>query len=383
MRKIMVLLVVDKFDYHGAYINGPARYFSWLVNKLDKDRFEIKVCALRARGRSDELFQRENIVVTYLHLNKYNPLTFLSIWKLIKKESIDIVHLSGYGATTFGRIAALLARKPSIIHEHWVDPNFRWPLTFVEALLSRTTTRAIAISDYAKNFLISKKRIRENTIKVILNGIPLDHFCNTPQTLGQAKRHQLGIPPDVPVIGIVGMLHKNKGHKYFIEAAKLLKPEIPNARFVIIGDGELRQELEQQVANVGLQGYVMFLGQQEDMPATLRMLDIFAISSLSETASLSLLEAMAAGKAIIASDCGGPSEVIRNGESGFIVPVRDPEAIAEKIRYFVNHNPQVVKMAVKAQQQSKHYDIAFTARQLEQLYEELFTEASTTSTLSR
>lgn len=377
MKKINLLILVDKFDYHGSYINGPTRYFSWLVKEIDKEKFNVHLCALRGKGKSDNIFRGENIKVSYLNMGKYNPLTLFGVISFILREKIDVLHLTGYGATTFGRLAGGFCRKPTIIQEHWVDPNFGGIPGLIDQALSMFTTRAIAISDYAKEFLIEKKWVAREKVVVIRNGVPLDKFCNAKETDGQQRREELGIPKDVKVTGIVAMLHENKGHKYFIDAASLVIKENPDTRFLIIGDGDLREPLKQQVAQLGLENHVLFLGHQDDIPVILKMLDIFVLASFSETAPLSLLEAMAAKKAIVTTDCGGPSEIVENGKTGFIVPIKDAQAIAEKIKYLIQNPSEAEALAKNASLESEKYNIAFVAEQIQKVYEEAYFQKQT------
>jgi glycosyltransferase involved in cell wall biosynthesis len=183
-------------------------------------------------------------------------------------------------------------------------------------------------------------------------------------------KRELRLKDDDKTIGIIGMLHENKGHRYFIEAASFLSSRKPEARFLIIGDGELREELKRQVNELGLDNTVLFLGHQENMPEIYSFLDIFVIASDSETFGLSLLEAMAAKKAIITTDCGGPSEIIQNGRNGIIVPIRDPKTMAEKIEYLLDNSAQSEFLSGNAQKDVEKYDISFTVRKIQQIYEE-------------
>lgn len=371
-RKIKILFILDKLEFHGASLNGPAIYYSSLLECIDTERFEITLCLLRGRGQSDALFRKTGCERVYLGLHRFNPFTMLTLFRIIKTKHIDLVHLSGYASTVFGRLAAFLARRPAIVHEHWVDPGFSWPMALVEWLLSGMTTKAIAVSDYSRTFLIDKKRIPADKIIVIPNGIPLQRFYDADKSDGERMRRNFSFVPEDKFVGIIGMLHENKGHRIFIDAAALLKDEFPQLKYLIVGTGELRTELEQQIKEHRLVKSVLFLGQQEDMPSIFQMLDIFVMSSYSESAGLALLEAMAAGKPIITTDCGGPSEVITDGRSGFVVPVRNAEAIAEKIRYLMTHPDASAMLAAQARADSQQYDIKKTARQIEALYLKLF-----------
>ena len=321
MKKRNILILIDKFDYHGAHINGPSRYFTWLYHSIEKEKFNVYLCALRTRGKSDEILRKDKVDVTYLGVGKFNPFTIGKIIRIIRAWDIDILHLTGYGSQTFGRIAGTICGKPIIIQEHWVDLNLGWFQSKIEKLLSNLTTKAIAISEYAKDYLITKKGIQAEKIVVVPNGIPLDKFRFVDEGSGKQAKRELSLKDDERTIGIIGMLHVNKGHRYFIEAASLLASRKPAVKFLIIGDGELREELKRQVNELGLDNVVLFLGHQENMPKIYSFLDIFVIASDSETFGLSLLEAMAAKKAVIPPDCGGPSAIPPHSADGHNTPL--------------------------------------------------------------
>lgn len=368
MRRIRVLILVDKFDYHGSFINGPTRYFSWLVKTIDPVMFDVRICVLLGKGKSDNVFQQENIQVTYLNASKFNPLVLLTLVRLIRREKIDLLHLTGYGSTLYGRLAGAICGRPTIVHEHWVDPEFGGLQGAVERLMNVFTTRAIAISAYSRDFLVHKKGISPDRIVMIPNGVPLGRFRGVDQQTGRLWRRTLNIPNETKVIGIIGMLHVNKGHAYFIKAAAQVAACHPETRFVIVGDGEQRENLETLVAQLGLRKFVLFLGQQEDIPGILKMLDIFVIASISETAPLSLLEAMSAGKAIITTDCGGPAEVIEDNRTGLIAPVRDPDALAWKIERLIDQPELAAFLGRNAELESVNFDLKLNVQKVQQLY---------------
>lgn len=363
---------MDKFDYHGSYINGPTRNYSWQLKRFDPKRYNVHLFALRKKGASCEIFKRQGVPVTHLGLVKFNPLTLFVIVRIIRCKKIDILQLQGYGSVANGLIAGTICRRPVIVKEEWVDPNISKLQCQFERILNIFATKAIAISEYARKFLIEKKRMKKDKIVCISNGIPLDEFRNAAKEVDRPKRRKFGISDDDLVIGIVGMLHPNKGHRYFIEAAYLVRRQNPNTKFIIIGDGYLKCELEQKVTKLGLENHVIFTGHQDDMPKMFHMIDIFVMASISETWGTSLVEAMASGKPIITSDAGGPSEIIRDGWTGLIVPVKDPEAIAEKIIYLIDNPAQSLFLSENSQRESEKYSIDHTVQQMQNLYEEIF-----------
>lgn len=374
MRKIKVLILVDKFDYHGSYINGPTRYFSWILQRFDNDRFEIHLCSLREKGRSDSVFKKENINVTYMGLGKCNILTFFYIVKMIINRNIDVLHLTGYASSIFGRIAGVICRKPSIIHEHWVDPNISRIQYLIEKFMSVFTERAIACSEYAARFLHDKKGMRSDKIVVIPNGIPLDKFRRTDRSLVRLEFQRYGISTDDLVVGIVGMLHENKGHQYFIQAARMAREKYPNMKFLIVGDGEIRNYLEEIVSENHLEKTVIFLGHQHDMVKIFNAIDILVSASISETAPLSIIEAMSTRKAIITTDCGGGSEIIQDNVTGMVVPVRNPEAIFDKIDYFMSNREEMERVSENAYLESRKYSIDKNVERIQNIYIDVYQE---------
>ena len=371
MTRINVLILIDKFDYHGSYINGPMRNYRWLYEKIDRDRFNPSLCTLRGAGKSDEYFKKERINVTYMGLAKYDPLTLFKVIRLIREKDIHVLHLTGYGSTTFGRIAGALCGRPAIIHERWVDPYLGRFQCSIERSLSRFTTRAIAISEYARRFLIEKKGIREEIITIIPNGIPFEPFDTLEKNAGLMKRKEFGIPSTSPVVGIIGMMHEIKGHRYFIDAASAVSQRYPEAVFLIIGDGTLRPQLERQVDERNLRNTVRFLGHQDEIPKLLAMMDIYVCASLSETFPVSLLEAMGAGKAVVVTESGGPQEMIRDGVNGIIVPIKDSQALAENILRLIENPSLREKLGQEAGKDCRMYNIDDTVRRIQAVIEEV------------
>jgi len=367
MNKKNILIVVDKLEYHGATINGPARYYSWLIKELDKEKYNVWFCSLRSKGAADALFGDSNMI--YLGHHKYYPFTFLSIIKLVKSLEIDVLHLSGYASATFGRIAAYLTGTPVVVQEHWVDPHFGGLMRGVERFLTGATTVAVAISGFSRDYLVDKKGLPVDKVVVVPNGIPLHTFHDATPEDGLELKRRLGLAEFKTVIGTVGMLHGNKGHKLFIDAAVRVLSHHDDAVFIIVGEGETRADLEQHIRQHDLQGRVVLVGQQDNMPAVLQMLDIFVICSYAESFSLSMLEAMSSGNAIITTDCGGPGEIIKSGENGYVVPVGDSVAIADSIEKLVENNELARRLGLHAKQDSKQYDITRVARNIERVYQ--------------
>lgn len=372
MRKINILILVDKFTYHGSTLNGPTRYFTWLMQLLDRQRFTPHLVALRTSGSDTDVLESEGIFVTYLSKKKYNPFIFTSIVWFIKKFNIDVIHLSGYGACTLGRLAGLLTKRPCIVHEHWVDPNFGGIIAFLERCLGPLTHMGIAVSSFARDFLIEKKRLPSNRVQLVRNGIPINKFCLVNHNEGDRVRKELGLGRDNKIIGAIGMLHSVKGHRYLIEAASEIIKKCQNARFVIVGEGTERDALTEQISKLGLNDIVILTGQRADIPAVLSMFDIMVLPSITESAPLVLIEAMAAGKPIVAADCGGSAEYIKDGMNGLIVPIKNSNALAKAILKILNDPKIYYRLGKSAAEEAKKYNINKMIKEIEKVYFDVF-----------
>ena len=372
---IKVLHVVDKLSVGDSTIHGVTRLFSWWIPRFDKSRYDVSVCSLRKRDRAGEYLEKIGIKVFYLNKGKFDPFTLSSLIRIVRNERVDILHLHGYGAATFGRLCSIFKDIPCLVHEHMYDVNIPSYQRVADFMLSRFAAQAIAVSESVKDFIVRYRSVPSEKVKVIYNGVPLEAFDSSlssiKSTREQTWKKKLSIPLSHKLIGIVGRLHLIKGHHYFLDAAKEVLREFKDVTFLVVGDGELMNSLKEQSKHLGIDEHVIFTGYCEDVPSLLSEIDINVIASLSEGVPLTLFEAMAAGCAIVSTNVGGLGEVIEDNETGFLVPSKDPKALAEKILLLLKDPELHSVMARRAQQTSKQFDICYTVRQMEQCYEEI------------
>jgi glycosyltransferase involved in cell wall biosynthesis len=281
------------------------------------------------------------------------------------------MHAHGYGAANFGRLARMIRKVPIIVHAH--DDDRKYPLhqKIADRLLAKFTDKGIAVSESVKDSSVKKRRIREDKIDVIHNGIPLKEFCIPEKVRVQIERERLGVRPDFKVIGTVAKLREEKGVEYIIRAVVKIFDLIPKTVLLIAGDGHLRGELENLTRQLGIEDRVIFAGFCQDIPAILSIVDIVAVPSLTEGSPLALMEAMAMEKPIVATNVGGIREIMRNGETGLLVPSKDPEALAEKIILLLNDENKARHIGLNAKDESNKYDIDNHVKKLEDIYIQL------------
>lgn len=195
----------------------------------------------------------------------------------------------------------------------------------VDRCVSACVDRVIAVSEAAARFLVEGKGIPREKVEVIPNGRDLERFSAPADPA--AVRRELGLAADALVVGVVGRLDAQKGHRFALEAFARLEG-FGSARLLLVGDGALRAELERQATGLGIRDRVTFAGFRADVPRLLSAMDVVALPSLHEGMPLTAIEAGAAGRPMVATDVDGTGEVIADGATGILVPPADPDALA-------------------------------------------------------
>jgi glycosyltransferase involved in cell wall biosynthesis len=374
MPKINVLLANDHLGI-GKSIHGVGRLFSVLVPRFDRNKFNITVCVLRKKDWIGDEFDKDceklGVKVRFFGRRKFDPFTLIDFIKVIREEKIDVMHLQAYGASTFGRLAGIITGVPTIVHAHDDDSNYPWYQRIADLILSRSTDKAIAVSESVKESSVRKRKICEDRVVVMHNGIPLEKFRMPESDEIEKEKGRLGISLNSKVVGTVARLRKEKGIEYLLKSVPKVLAVFPNTIFLIVGDGPLRGELESLSRRLRIDQNVIFTGYQEDVPKILSIFDIKVLPSLTEGFGLVIVEAMAMGKPIIATNVGGTKEILKDGETGLLVPSKDPKILSEKIIYLLSNEGEAKRLGMKAKEESKKYDINLYVRRLEEQYSEL------------
>jgi glycosyltransferase involved in cell wall biosynthesis len=326
---------------------------------------------LRERDGLTKQFEDKEINICHLGRNKFDPRTLFDIFKIIRKEKINIIHAHGYGSANFGRLIKLFNKVPVIVHAHDDDRNYPLPQKIADYLLRNLTDQAIAISDAVKASCVKKRNIPEEKVIVLLNGIPLNDFVVPDESRIEKARKQLGIRQESNVIGTIARLRKEKGVKYLIQSAVKISDAFPDAVFLIAGDGPLRNELVDLTKKLGLETKVVFAGFCEDIQSIFSIINIVAVPSISEGLGIAILEAMAMSKPIVATNVGGIIEILKDGETGLLVPPKDPNILADKIIYLINNKNEARRLGLNAKEESKIHDNIAHVQKLGQIYYEL------------
>ena len=368
---VAVLHVCDKFGVRGSSIHGVSRLFSWWFPRYDRSRFEVSLCGLKSPEPATVWLGEQGIPVHHLGRGRFDPRIATDLAALARRLDARIVHVHGYAAADFGRVAARMAGCRLVLHEHFADPRMPIYQGLADRLLARLTDAAIAVSHSTREFLVTQRHVPASRVRVIWNGAPLDEFAPVPRERALRLRRELGIADGAPVVGTIGRLNAQKGHAHLLDAAARVLRRVRDVRFVIAGDGDLMPQLRRQADELGIATAVVFAGHRTDVPELLGVFDVFCLPSLYEGTPLALFEAMAAGKAIVSTAVDGCREVLQDGVSGLLVPAGDGASLAEALERVLSDAALRAGLAAHALETSRHYDVRACVDQMQDLYDEL------------
>ncbi|MBI3932428.1 MAG: glycosyltransferase [Acidobacteria bacterium] len=371
---VSVLHVCDKFGVAGSSIHGVSRLFSWWFPRYDASRFTVSLCGLKDPEPASRLLEEQGVPVAHLRRSKFDPRILTDLVGLARARGARILHVHGYAAADFGRLAARRVGASLVLHEHFADPRMPAYQALADRLLAPLTDRAIAVSGSTRDFLVRERCVPAERVRLIWNGAPLDEFAPVPRDAALAVRRQLGIPDEALVVGSVGRLSLQKGHRYLLDAAARVLARRHDARVLLAGDGDQMEPLRRQAADLRIADRVVFAGHRADVPAVLGAIDLLCISSTYEGTPLALFEAMASAKAIVSTAVDGCREVLEDGVTAILVPPQDAPALAAALERALGDAALRRGLAERARAAAARYDIRECVRQMEALYDEVLAE---------
>lgn len=364
MKKIKLLHFIQGLEIGGLEIMVVS-----LLERIDRSQYRPSICCYDSLGSLSQGLSEKGIGV---HLLKRRPgIDYLYPFKLaryLRKSKIDILHLHNPTALFYGTLAGKIAGIPCIIYtEHGRDFSSSSKVKIANRILCRMVDKIVVVAECGKRYLVEHEGVNEKKIIKIYNGIDSKKF-GTRQEVTLIRR-ELGITDDQSLIGIVARLDPIKNHTCLIRAMKIIAAKLSEAVLLIIGDGALRSELESLTAKLQLQNHIKFLGARNNIAELLSVMDVFVLSSLSEGLSLTLIEACAAARPIVATDVGGNAEIVEHESNGLLVPSDQPEVMAKAILEILSHE---VKARLMGEMGRKKFQEEFTLNVMVKKYEDLY-----------
>jgi glycosyltransferase involved in cell wall biosynthesis len=368
---IRVMHIIDKLGVSGSSIHGITQVLAQSTPLFDSSQFQITVCSLRLPEPAGDVLQRAGVPTYFLGRGRFDLRTFTDLLRLVKQKRPHILHLHGFGAGNFGRVVSLFTGLPNIVHEHVVITHQPLYQTIMETLLSPLTTRAIAISEPVRQYMVKYRKIQPQKLETFFYGLPLSKFQPPSPQEVLNMRNTLGIRPDEQIVCNVGRLDTQKGQMFLIEAARLILAKRPHTRFLLVGDGPDRQKLESAAQSANIAEQIIFTGFRTDVSTLISLSDVFAIPSLWEGGPITLFEAMILRKPVVGTPVGLMGEVIQDGKTGFLVPCENATVLADRLLTILD-NPELSRtMGEKGWEVCQQYDISCYVQRLEEIYRAL------------
>jgi glycosyltransferase involved in cell wall biosynthesis len=295
------------------------------VRLKQSDAYSPIVCATRRGGVLEEKLRDHGVkCVKIERRHRHEVYKFHTIGKLIKEENVKLIHAHKLGSNIWGVVFGKIFGLPAVSHVH--GQVYNWKNYPFNSFVGRLSSKLITVSEFERKALTTQ--VPADKVVTIYNGIDPGKYKSSPDI---AFKESLGLKPDAPVVGISAALRKEKAHEVFLRAAKEVLKKRGDVHFLIIGGGVRKQELEAMASGLGIRESCIFTGFVKNIEDALSVLDVGVLTSEREGLPLTLLEYMASSKPIIATDVGGVSEVVRDGENGFLVPSGDHITLAGRI----------------------------------------------------
>jgi glycosyltransferase involved in cell wall biosynthesis len=364
-RKVRLLQITHDLD-----LGGLQQVVYNLCRTIDRSQFEISVLCLRERGCFAADVEALGIPVYLLEQKASGAdyLAFLKVARLLKQLQTDVIHTHNTQPFFDGTLGALLAGVKTIIHtDHARSFPDKTRYMVAEWLMSQFAYKVVGCSEHTSRQLIKYEKISRKKIVTIPNGIDGSRFQITIDK--QQKRNELGITKSGLILGVAVRLSEQKGITYLLKAMPTILNNHPNTTLVIAGDGDLKSELEAEAITLGVADSVIFAGARKDIPELLKLFDIYVMPSLWEGLPMIILEAMAAGCPIVATDVGGNESAITQNVSGILIGAAKPDQLAEAVNSLLGSGELRREIASNA---LLRFNAMFSAKIMTRQYERLY-----------
>lgn len=356
-----------KFIITSMPVGGAETLLVNLIRRFNPTRISPSVVCLKERGPLGEELANEFRVDSGLIGSKFDFRVLFRLASNLRQNKTDAVVTVGAGDKMFwGRLAAKLAGVPvicSALHSTgWPDGVGR-----LNRRLTFLTDAFIGVAKSHGEFLVNFEKFPPRKVFVIPNGVDTNRFRSN-SACRESIRDELGLSSRTKLIGIVAALRPEKNHSLFVRAAIKIRTQVPEAHFLIVGEGPEREKIANQIKSSGASGFIHLLGNRTDTPRVLAALDVFALTSLNEASPVSILEALSCQVPVVASDVGSVSESVINHWNGFTYALDSEHLLVERIVQLVNDSDLSTELG---QNGREHVERNGSLVNMVELYEDL------------
>ncbi len=371
-------------------VGGAQKNTLLTVELLDKKKWDVMLAAGSVDRREGSMEGEIPHNVPFVkfsalqrELNPYRDIkAFFQLYSFMRTFHFDVVHTHVSKAGIIGRLAAKLAKVPVIVHTphgHVFHSYYGFLKTSLFKMLEKSSARAtdkiIALTEQEKIEHLELGIGTAQKFEVIESGIELEHFTSDQKSFPrEAMREQWGLKPEHRVVGTVARLVPIKGHEFLIQAIPDIIKVHPQSRFLIVGDGERKEELRLLAEKLGVGSYVIMTGSQRDVQPFYPLMDVFVLPSLNEGMGRVILEAMSSGVPVVATAVGGILNLVKDGETGILFPPRDASLLAQAVCGILSDHEKAARLSENAKKHLDVFSAEIMVQKIEALYENLLRE---------
>jgi glycosyltransferase involved in cell wall biosynthesis len=377
-RRIRVAYCIDNMGVGGTELNAVRT-----VERLDRSRFDVSVICLQESGPLAARYAAAGVQVLPFPIAKLYGVRAarqgIRLARALATNGIQIVHSHDMYNNVFATVCARFARTPVILaSRRWWRSVIAQRYRIANTLAFRLAHCVVANSPAVASSLQTEDGVRPERIAVVPNFVDDAAFTPLSADERRAMLHELGVPDDALVVGVVANLLPVKDHGTLLRAAALLTSRWPRLHVVLVGDGECRAALEGLARALGLEGRAHFVGRRSNEPNPHQLFDISVLCSVSEGFPNSIVEAMAAGRPVVATDVGGVTDAVSDGETGLLIPPSNPDRLAAAIEALLLDPERRCALGSAGRDRARdRYHAATVVGSLEALYERLLGATAT------
>ena len=361
-----MLFVHDHLGYPNGAIHGVTTYFLSVLPAFEGSQVQGVLCINHNRHPGAEILEAAGIRPIFLGHSKWDPRVLWDLVGLIREQRIDLLHLAGMKGMLLGRIASRLTGRPAIVHFH--DGLPPWP-RFLQRRLAPGTQWALAVCEPVRQVAIRDYALPPDLVEVLHNGIAIEKFARIDENHRSRVRSELRFAESALVIGMFGRLSWEKGQDVLLRAMPKIVGRCQEAKLLVVGDGPTRSQCERLCSSLNLRVAVHFTGHRKDVAALLSAVDVVAVPSVwEEPLPYVAVEALCAGRPVVAFGVGGIPEIVIDGETGFLVPKGDVDALADALVRLLEDPALRKRLAEGGRQHAQNFTVNHHVQRLTQIY---------------
>jgi glycosyltransferase involved in cell wall biosynthesis len=368
---VRVLFLADHLGHSSGRVHGGTTYFVTVLPAVARAGVDLTACFMAPRHPAAEQLEAQGVRPIFLGRAKWDPRALFDVWRLVGRYRPQVLHLASLKSHLFGRLVAGLRNCRTIVHVHDTVPLGR-VMGPLQRRVARWTDLVLGVSDPVSDFSCGEYGVGRERVRTLHNGIDVGRFARPSPGVRERVRREFGLESHAKLVGVIGRLAPMKGQDCMIRAMPLLLERCPGAVLLLVGEGAKRADYEALVRERRLEAAVRFTGQRGDVADILAALDAVAMPSLfGEGLPYAAVEAIAAGKPVVAFPTSGIPEVVVDGHTGFLVPREDIEALADALARVLTDADLAARLGEQGRRHAEQFTLEGHVQKLIDIYSAL------------